>query len=864
MGNVSRTQSSNNATSIAAREAAAKRAAELAAERARKAAEAARKAAEAAKRQAAEAQAKLQEALQKPNASPKEVSKLREASTQAQQKADAAEQLAQQKEAASVQADTRAGITRPQGSTPTDASTFSANQTSQLLGGQVQTSVAASNDAKFVAAAAQNGNGAEALASALEKNPNDPVYANQLIAESKGAVEQDLRTHLECEPEKGRANVNRYLAALPPEQRAAALESLKPALLASVQSKAGTDPVAAANELKQLVEAMPDAASRKALIEGARESITQMITTGAQSGTPQQNEELLKALAAAGNLAGPEGMKAMTDAVAQGWPTQQAHWQSRDLSLSNPLAVANFNNQLNNPFDVGPFTRSLAQSLDETGKTDVAQGIRDSAAMVSPNSLIHGAKSKYDTAKANVEQNNQRLQQQLGRLGPNLTEAQRQQYVRDFNNQPQVKADLEQLQQSSKDLGAVLEKVASSPESKPETIQLATEAAKELAKSPTGAVEAKDAAVALIKRLQTEPGIVADPAGLQTQLEQVIQDSAPNVYQEMLRRSGGDRNAAAQNFAAQFDFLEQNRNIFSNLQPLQKAVDAIRNDDLNALKDIGSDNKFSKTFRSLGLAFSVAKLAGGPNDDAEAFIKEVANGGKEGLELLAEVMKTYGKGLQLSRNAERAALIEKFTPGLALVANALSTHMDIVKYQSRNGNWGDLVSLIGNATATLGSAMEVTGIGAAPGKLLQTIGSITAGIGGLASTFANESAMNEEMRSMLAKQPELDGIHDQLLQRDVTRLAEKTGMSGEDVQRLIRTNPELFENPTKLWRFVNVAEASRLKGPDILALAEKAKANPYMLADLGSEPPGVIRSLLWFRYPEVRELLQARGLKPGV
>ena len=89
-------------------------------------------------------------------------------------------------------------------------------------------------------------------------------------------------------------------------------------------------------------------------------------------------------------------------------------------------------------------------------------------------------------------------------------------------------------------------------------------------------------------------------------------------------------------------------------------------------------------------------------------------------------------------------------------------------------------------------------------------------------------------------------------------------MSPEDVQRFIRTQPELFEDPAKPWRFVNIAEASRLEGGDILELAERAKRNPAVPADLGSEPPRHHPLAAVVQVPEMRELLQRRGLKPAL
>ncbi len=785
MGTLTRVQSSNTAALEAQRRAAA-------AERARQLAEAARKAAEAAKRAAEEAQAKLKDALQKPNANPTEVAKLRDAATKLQAKADAAEKLAVQREAA-------AGLTKP-------ASTFT--QTEDAFTPCVQPSDATS-DAKFIVAAAQNGNGLEALSGALAKHPNDPSYAAALVEQSKEA------------------------------------------LLASVREKAATDPVTAAQELSKLVDAMPDAATRKQLVDASRDSISQMVSTAAQRGTPEQNEQLLRELAHVGSVSGPDGMKAVTDAVAQTWPTTQSQFVKRDLTLSNPLALANFNNQLCNAAESGPFTDSLVRSLDEAGKTDVAQGVRDSQAMVSPNSMIQGARGDFNQAKSNVEANNQRLQQELSRLGPNLSEAQKQQYIRDFNAQPQVKADLEALSKAAKNLGATLEKVATSTDATPETLQLAVDSAKELAKSPVGAVAAKDFAAKLL-----EKGGVTDAQ--KASLEDTIQDSAPNVYADMLRQSGGDPKAAAERFAAQFEFLEQNRNVFSNLQPLQKAVDALRTGELSGLREIGTDNKFGKTFKALGVMFSVAKLAGGPDAEAQTYIKEVSNAGKEGLELLAEAMKRYGEVFKEAKYAggvsTAGSLIEKFTPGLALVANSISMNMDAVKLNSRNGNWGDLVSLIGNATATLGSALEVTGVGVGPGKLLQAVGAITAGVGGLVSMVKSEQQVTDEMRSLLGKQPELEGITEPLMNRDVKRLAESTGLSPEDVQRFVRTSPELFANEGTLRRFVNIAAASGLKGGRVLELAEAAKKNPAMLAQIGDEPEGIIRTLLP-SYPEARAVL---------
>ncbi|MBL8957265.1 MAG: hypothetical protein JNK82_41210 [Myxococcaceae bacterium] len=845
MGNLTRVDSSstNNAAALAAQRE----------ERLRQLAEAARRAAEAARRAAEEAQAKLKDALQKPTPNPKEVATLRDAATKLQAKADAAEKLAVQREA----------------QVPKTASTRTLTGQNDAFVPCVDTSaVAASNEAKFVTAAAQNGNGVEALVSGLAKNPDDASYTGTLIAQSREAVENDLKNQLQNDPTRGKEQVKRYLEALPADQRAAALESLKPALLANVQRQAQANPAAAAKELRELVEQLPDPVSRKALIDGARESITQMIASASSSGGREQNAELLRELATAGKLAGPDGMKSLTDAVAQSWPTYSAAWVKRDLTLSNPLALANFDNQQQNPADALPFTESLVKSLDEVGKTDVAQGLRESHEAAQGTSVMLST-SKFETAKANVEANNQRLQEELKRLGKSLTEAQKQQYIKDFNNQPQVKADVEALDKAAKDVAAVIEQVATSPESTPAMIQKAADVAKELAKSPIGAIEAKNFAVKLRERLETEPGLVEDVEAMKTQLDKTIEDSAVNVYTELLRKSGGNVDEANKNFAAQFEFLEQNRNVFSNLQPLKKAVDAISAGNLAALREISSDQKFGKTFKSLGVMFSIAKLgsmSSDPNDpayaDARSFIKETANAGKEGLEVLAEAMKNSG---ELFKNAKAVdgmksagSLVERFTPGLALVANSISLQMDVVKLNSRNGNWGDLVSLIGNSAATLGSALELTGVGVPVGKLLQTVGSIAAGVGGLISMVQAEGQITDEMKRLLEKQPELEGLTDKLADGELKRLAEKTEMTPEQVQRFMRENPELLKNPVNLKRFVDVAEATGVKGEKVHGLGEVVKKNPDLLPYIGSNvAPGVIRTMIR-QWPDARELLDGK------
>lgn len=411
------------------------------------------------------------------------------------------------------------------------------------------------------------------------------------------------------------------------------------------------------------------------------------------------------------------------------------------------------------------------------------------------------AKSELDQAKAVVDENNKKLSQQLARLGPGLTEEQKKEYIAKFRE-----AHAEEYQAyeaATAKLGEVLKQASALPDLRPSTTLRALDAAKALAGTPEGAEDAKSFAVAVAKKLEVNPNFFTgglnnvSQADAERQLNDIVSTAVPNIYANELRLANGDPSAAGDAFAAKVEGLERLRVFSSSAEPIKKGIEALKRGDLGALQAIDGNNRFGKAFQIAGVALSIAKLASGADISATDYLQTLASTGKDGAELLALGMKALASSSAVSRAVGQgletgAAFCTRIAPGLAVAANALQTSLDLAKLASKDGNLGDLVAVVGDAAATVGSVLTLTGVGAPVAVPLQVVGAVLGKAGNMMSDGINREQDVADQRRIL-EQMGLGELADPLSRVDpeaMKILGE--AMSPEEVQELVRRNPDGF------------------------------------------------------------------------
>lgn len=432
------------------------------------------------------------------------------------------------------------------------------------------------------------------------------------------------------------------------------------------------------------------------------------------------------------------------------------------------------------------------------------------------------AKTDYDAAKAKVDEHNKKLSQQLGRIGPGLTDEQKKAYIQQFR--ADHADDYAAYEAATTRLGDALKQAAELPNMPPSTTLRAMEAAKALASTPEGAAAAKDFAVAVAKKLEANPdyftgglnNVSADMA--KQELNAIVSRAIPNLYANELRLANGDPKAAGDAFAAQVEGIERLRVFASSAEPIQKGIAALKAGDFEALKSLDKGNAFGKAFAVAGVALGIAKLASGADIAATDYLQSVAALGKDGAELLATGMKALASsarvGAQVANGLETgASFLTRIAPGLGVAANALQTVVDAGKLLGGNGNTGDAVAVVGDAMATVGSVLACTVIGEPVAVPLQVVGTVIGKVGNMMSDATNRAQDVAEQQLLLEK----IGLGERaapLAKVDPGALKVlREAMSPEEVQKLLVRNPDGF--------------TSEYAAREYLAIRNRTAGNPW-------------------------------------
>src|SRR6185312_10162690 len=195
-----------------------------------------------------------------------------------------------------------------------------------------------------------------------------------------------------------------------------------------------------------------------------------------------------------------------------------------------------------------PFEQSLQSSLEAAGKGRQAGELQQTLD-TQTSSYLSSAKGKYDDAKDKVNEDNETLSTELARLGPSLTDEQKQKYIDEFHKKHQ--ADYDNAANAAKALGAALNLVGPSAlkNFSPDAARAALDAALELAQTPQGA----EGAANFVKLVANNPdsglynALRAQLGGddaVKGTLQDIVNKAVPNLYANDLSAAGGDPSAA--------------------------------------------------------------------------------------------------------------------------------------------------------------------------------------------------------------------------------------------------------------------------------------------------------------------------------
>ena len=364
----------------------------------------------------------------------------------------------------------------------------------------------------------------------------------------------------------------------------------------------------------------------------------------------------------------------------------------------------------------------------------------DVAATQNPTSVkINAGTRELDEANAKVEANKAELNEQLRRLGPHLSEAQKKEYIKTFEADHQ--ADTEKAAEAAKKLSETLNEArTASPRASPSELLAA---AKSLAKSPEGAQAAKD----YVKDLATHPdspeyqSLVKETGSVEAAnkaLQDTLKEAIPNLALKGLEDSNGDPKAAAEFVKRELETLETAKGIVGDVSQVGKAMDLLANGgDFKALKDMGA-GPYGDTLKVAGTIIGIAKVANGT-----ASPQDVLGLTKDSAELTATALKSFGK-------VAAGEFLEKIAGPLGVVAGVFSMSDDVAALM-KDGKKGDALKLVGDALSTAGAVCACTGAGAPVGAILAVAGTALTVAGSIVNMKQEESDRSAEELSILKR-----------------------------------------------------------------------------------------------------------------
>lgn len=403
-------------------------------------------------------------------------------------------------------------------------------------------------------------------------------------------------------------------------------------------------------------------------------------------------------------------------------------------------------------------TSALGAELGKLGKTEALGAI--TPALTEAVEDVHGT---YDSAQQKYVEAEAQLGVELQRFGPAMTDAQKQEYIEAFWSQADnaaIKSDLAaaetQLAQTFEATAPGLEAAAKAGDER--AAELLVSGATKLATSQTQARVAID----FVERVGLpENKALFDALNHDGTLEDTLANEvlAPALGNAQAAALAGGEGVDLDGLVAQLKRIKDNATNFKKLHTEigvateqydtvkrllaegktgEQIRDALRLDDLT--REWEGKTKIGKALAVFGVvgAMGAAISADGNLDRIQASLETV----RGGLELTSGVLSSLGRAGKLAQGAKAATFLAKFAPGVGLVADSIQLAKDIQTLRE-GGNVGDWVSTFGTVVNLAGDiAGFIPVAGQVVDGVLTAVGTVIQGVGGLISSVidGNEEA----------------------------------------------------------------------------------------------------------------------------
>ncbi|WNG48194.1 hypothetical protein F0U60_31705 [Archangium minus] len=450
---------------------------------------------------------------------------------------------------------------------------------------------------------------------------------------------------------------------------------------------------------------------------------------------------------------------------------------------------------------------------------------------------LNEASEAYEEAKADAAKLDEELAKQLSGFGPALTDKQRADYIKAFQEHPDNQRVYQELEQTAQRLADVVQRnegaLFNAAITRPDRDATALNKALELlATSPKAQVA-----------LEVGGRIVQDPSSTLAQTFKAFPDFESKVVQAAIPNAAAD-------ILAQVDKPEDGlKQLQSLLEPFKIAFadtdgakgdiedglaamdEMVRTNNFDRLRQLADNwetgSGWSKALASAAVAFgAVAAVNAGREGEYGTMIKEIASASKGGLTMLAgatESLAQAGKfarfgvdaGAQASRFASFAA---RLAPALGLVASATSFGLRVGDLKD-DPNAGKVIALLGDALGVLGASIELIPGGQPVGLVVSGIAAGITALGEGISWLWEKGEFEAQRREFLDKAGVKDPLRQTLLDADgerVMELVNELKLSPERLQDLAKQHPWLLtegsNNGLSLDNFVKMAKDFGLEG----------------------------------------------------
>ncbi|WPB72978.1 hypothetical protein KYC5002_28425 [Archangium violaceum] len=590
--------------------------------------------------------------------------------------------------------------------------------------------------------------------------------------------------------------------ATPPE----VLESAR----AVEQAYASGGAKTAAEELRKQSEALGDPAKVDALLAASRETIDRISTdlaNGARDDSVDQdtNREVLGDLDAAMNLAGEAGKDRVATSIAQKLAEaipagSDQLWQFDDAL--GELAEGGIGSTLS--------ARVAEKLINDFGRVEAGNALLNTST-----DAINEVRADYETKAEDLSKVEQRLNEELGQIGPALTPEEVEAYKEAFWARPENARIRDEARAAGDKLSNTL--AASTEQLEALAAQGDTGAQKALfesysalAKSPNHA----DEALLFAGRINQNAGLANALRGeygedFEKKLsDELIAPAVPNAQAEAIAEAGeGGFDAAMQKFASLVSGLETAQSLHDipgNFRQMLDDIQAIRagtyspdqvQDLLNSWDDKSPLGK-SLAVATFGLALYdlPSQLAEGEYLEA---IKNTLTTSAAGIELTAGILHTLGKA---SAAADVARFGAKFLPILGLGADAIQAYQDIQAL--RDGvSAGDIFNLAGSVVSLVGDVAGFIPVaGTAVDVVATFVGEALRVVGGLLNGEFGPGLENFDLGEVRDILHEMFGMSDAEVQLLVMNTKngygerlQELGLEPEQIRELLtQTEPPLF------------------------------------------------------------------------